>query len=38
MRGEILDTGVIFTPDVKFYPISIERFISEILDREFPRT
>jgi len=37
MRGEILDTGVIFAPDVKFYPISIERFISEILDREFPR-
>ena len=37
MRGEILDTGVILAPDVKFYPISIERFISEILDREFPR-
>jgi hypothetical protein len=37
MRGEILDTGVIFSPDVKFYPISVERFIAEILDREFPR-
>jgi hypothetical protein len=36
MRGEILDTGVIFSPEVKFYPVSIERFISEILDREFP--
>jgi len=36
MRGEILDTGVIFGPNVKFYPVSIERFISEILDREFP--
>ncbi len=35
MRGEILDTGVIFSPEVKFYPVSIERFISEILDREF---
>ena len=37
MRGEILDTGVIFSPDVKFYPVSVERFITEILDREFPR-
>ncbi len=37
MRGEILDTGVILSPDVKFYPVSIERFIAEILDREFPR-
>jgi hypothetical protein len=37
MRGEILDTGLIFAPDVKFYPVSIERFISEILDQEFPR-
>jgi hypothetical protein len=38
MRGEILDTGVIFSPDVKFYPVSIERFIAEILDREFPQS
>ena len=38
MREEILNTGVILSPDVKFYPVSIERFISEILDREFPRT
>ena len=38
MRGEVLDTGLIFSPDVKFYPVSIERFITEILDREFPRT
>ncbi len=37
MRGEILDTGVIFAPEVKFYPVSIERFIAEILDQEFPR-
>jgi hypothetical protein len=37
LRGEILDTGLIFAPDVKFYPISIERFLSEILDREFPQ-
>jgi hypothetical protein len=32
---EVLDTGVIFSPDAKFYPVSIERFINEILDREF---
>ncbi len=32
---EVLDTGVIFSPDVKFYPVSIERFIGEILEREF---
>ena len=36
MRREILDTGLIFAPEVRFYPVSIERFISEILDREFP--
>ncbi len=34
-RREILDTGVILSPDVKYYPISIERFITEILEREF---
>jgi len=38
MREEILDTGLILSPDVKFYPVSIERFITEILDREFPRS
>ncbi len=32
---EVLDTGVILSPDAKFYPVSIERFINEILDREF---
>ena len=37
MRGEILDTGVILAPDVKFYPVSVERFIAEILNQEFPR-
>ncbi len=36
-QREILDTGVILSPDAKFYPVSIERFILEILDREFPR-
>ncbi len=33
-RGETLDTGLIFSPDVKFYPVSIDRFLHEILDRE----
>ncbi len=31
---EILDTGLILSPDVKFYPVSIDRFLHEILDRE----
>jgi hypothetical protein len=34
-RGEVLDTGLILSPDVKFYPVSIDRFLHEILDREF---
>ncbi len=34
-QGEVLDTGLILSPDVKFYPISIDRFLHEILDREF---
>lgn len=34
-RREVLDTGLIFSPDVKFFPISIDRFLHEILDREF---
>ena len=34
-RDEILDTGLILSPDVKFYPVSIDRFLHEILDREF---
>jgi hypothetical protein len=34
-RGEIIDTGVIVSPDVRFYPVSIDRFIREILDQEF---
>ncbi len=36
-QREVLDTGVILSPDAKYYPVSIERFILEILDREFPR-
>jgi hypothetical protein len=28
-------TGLIFSPDLRYYPISIDKFISEIIDREF---
>ena len=34
-RREIIDTGVIVSPDARFYPISLDRFIREILDQEF---
>ena len=34
-RREIIDTGVIVSPDARFYPVSIDRFIREILDQEF---
>jgi hypothetical protein len=34
-RREIVNTGVIAAPDVRFYPISVDRFIREILDQEF---
>jgi hypothetical protein len=33
-RREIWDTGLILSPDIKFYPVSIDRFLHEILDRE----
>lgn len=35
LRREIIDTGVILCPRVTFYPVSIDRFITEILDEEF---
>lgn len=35
MQREVIDTGVILCPRVRFYPISIDRFITEILDEEF---
>ncbi|MFQ5691981.1 MAG: hypothetical protein ACE5IM_02905 [Nitrospinota bacterium] len=38
MRREIVDTGVILSPDAKFYPVSLERYIYEILDEEFGAT
>ncbi len=34
-RREVINTGVIVSPDVRFYPVSIDRFIREILDQEF---
>jgi hypothetical protein len=34
-QREIIDTGVILSPNVRFYPVSIDRFITEILDQEF---
>jgi len=35
MRREVINTGVIFCPRVRFYPISIDRFLTEILNEEF---
>lgn len=35
VRREVIDTGVIASPDVRFYPVSLDRFIREILDQEF---
>ena len=34
-QREIINTGVIVSPDARFYPISVDRFIREILDQEF---
>lgn len=34
-RKEIINTGVIITPNIRFYPVSIEKFILNVLDREF---
>jgi hypothetical protein len=35
VRREVINTGVIVSPDVRYYPVSIDRFIREILDQEF---
>jgi hypothetical protein len=35
VRREVVNTGVILSPDVRYYPVSIDRFIREILDQEF---
>ena len=34
-QREVINTGVIQSPDVRFYPVSLDRFIREILDQEF---
>ena len=34
-RKEIINTGVIIAPNIHFYPVSLEKFIVKILDREF---
>jgi hypothetical protein len=34
-RREVVNTGVITSPDVRLYPVSLDRFIREILDQEF---
>jgi hypothetical protein len=34
-RREVIDTGVIVSPDARFYPVSLDRFIREIVEQEF---
>jgi hypothetical protein len=34
-QREVINTGVIFSPNVRFYPVSLDRFITEILEQEF---
>ena len=34
-QREVINTGVILSPNVRFYPVSLDRFITEILDQEF---
>lgn len=34
-QREVINTGVIVSPDARFYPVSLDRFIREILDDEF---
>jgi hypothetical protein len=35
MMQENTRTGLIFSPKFQYYPVSMDRFISEIVDREF---
>ena len=32
---ENINTGLIFGPQFKYYPVSLDRFINEIVEREF---
>lgn len=34
-RMEDIKTGIIITPDSRYYPVSVERFISSIVEDEF---
>ena len=34
-RGEVINRGVIWCPEPRFYPVSLERFIVSVLEREF---
>ena len=34
-QREVIKTGVILAPNVRFYPVSLDRLITEILDQEF---
>jgi hypothetical protein len=34
-RAEIINMGVIWCPQPRFYPISLERFIVSVLEKEF---
>jgi hypothetical protein len=34
-QREVINIGVILAPNVRFYPVSLDRFITEILDQEF---
>src|SRR6266568_3208845 len=35
LESEVINIGVIMAPNVRFYPVSLDRFITEILDQEF---
>ena len=34
-QREVINTGVIWCPNPRFYPVSLERFILSIMDKEF---
>ena len=34
-RAEVINTGVIWCPEPRYYPVSLERFIVAVLEREF---
>ena len=34
-QREVINTGVILAPNARFYPVSLDRFITEVLDQEF---